>query len=602
MVAIKYKILAMISGVSMVAAASLALTSWQFEKADQRYFAFINSEGKANTDIVAAARHMQSVAYRAYQLTAYRPSDAGFYDIASSYEKNAQRMSDRFTSAIAEYPVGRPELEQFVASSKGIKAELDKSIIAARADRDADAFVILGRVDPMIDELATKLRTWNEGMDTQVSTGVGALSDKNHRTISIGALLLAGAIALSVATSMILASRGILRPLASLRNKMLLLAEGELSVEVEEANRTDELGLMASSVLVFRENARQRVKLEADSHSQTTALEAARLSREAEKAKHDADVDEALANLGTALNKLSNGDVCYRIQSPFAGAFDRIRHDFNATALKLEDTLNSVDESARSISTSATEIQMAADELAKRTEQQAASVEQTAAALEEITTATRDATARAHEAETLVQKTRSAAENSGNVVGEAVLAMQAIATSSGEISSIIGVIDEIAFQTNLLALNAGVEAARAGDAGKGFAVVAQEVRELAQRSAQAAREIKMLIKKSGEQVRHGVDLVGETGEALHLIVAHVKEIDTRIRSIATGAREQVVGLNEISGAIHTIDDATQRNAAMAEQSTAASHSLASEILELNELLGRFQLSHRFTSHKRMRAA
>ncbi|WP_244654666.1 methyl-accepting chemotaxis protein, partial [Rhizobium wenxiniae] len=195
------------------------------------------------------------------------------------------------------------------------------------------------------------------------------------------------------------------------------------------------------------------------------------------------------------------------------------------------------------------EIRSAADDLAKRTEQQAASVEETAAALEEITTTVKDAARRATEAGSLVTRTRQGAEKSGEVVRSAVKAMEEIERSSGEIGNIIGVIDDIAFQTNLLALNAGVEAARAGEAGKGFAVVAQEVRELAQRSANAAKEIKTLITASNHQVQNGVHLVGETGKALEMIVAEVQEINRHVAAIVESAQEQSSGLQQINTAV-----------------------------------------------------
>jgi methyl-accepting chemotaxis protein len=174
-------------------------------------------------------------------------------------------------------------------------------------------------------------------------------------------------------------------------------------------------------------------------------------------------------------------------------------------------------------------------------------------------------------------------------VGNAVAAMSEIEKSSGQISQIIGVIDEIAFQTNLLALNAGVEAARAGEAGRGFAVVASEVRALAQRSADAAKEIKALISASTTQVASGVELVGETGRVLGRILVQVTEINGIVAEIAASAAEQSTGLAEVNTAVNQMDQLTQQNAAMVEQSTAASHSLAHEADALATLIGRFQV-------------
>ncbi|MDR7145474.1 PAS domain-containing methyl-accepting chemotaxis protein [Rhizobium sp. BE258] len=293
--------------------------------------------------------------------------------------------------------------------------------------------------------------------------------------------------------------------------------------------------------------------------------------------------------LGAGLQKLSEGDLCAAIGEPFIPSLDRLRQDFNATAVRLRDTLKNVGENARAIASGSAEVRSAADDLSKRTEQQAASVEETAAALDEITQTVADSSRRAEEAGRLVGDAKKSAEKSGIVVGRAIDAMSAIDKSSKEIANIIGVIDDIAFQTNLLALNAGVEAARAGEAGKGFAVVAQEVRELAQRSATAAKEIKALINQSTDQVKSGVELVAETGQALERIVSQVQEINTNVAAIVEGAREQAIGLREINVAVNTMDQGTQQNAAMVEESNAASHSLAGEAQSLFRLISQFKV-------------
>ncbi|WP_377273992.1 methyl-accepting chemotaxis protein [Rhizobium sp. R86522] len=245
---------------------------------------------------------------------------------------------------------------------------------------------------------------------------------------------------------------------------------------------------------------------------------------------------------------------------------------------------------AQALSENAAVISHVSESIASNGERQAATVEETSAALEEINSTVKDTTSRTLATTRLVSETRSNAEASGLVVGQATAAMDEIAGSSREIENIIGVIDEIAFQTNLLALNAGVEAARAGEAGKGFAVVAQEVRELAQRSASAAKDIKGLIARSAEAVRHGVALVDKTGHSLQSIVDQVQEIDSNVDAISIAARDQAQGIGEINSSIGMLDKVTQQSAATVEEASAAAASLADGARDLYGLVSRFKTS------------
>ena len=304
------------------------------------------------------------------------------------------------------------------------------------------------------------------------------------------------------------------------------------------------------------------------------------------KAYEQASVVQTLAG---GLSRLAVGDLTFRLSDGFPAEYLQVRDDFNAAVEQLQSAMKALSLSAQGIRAGADEISQSAEDLSRRTENQAASLEETAAALDQITSTVRKTAEGATEASDVVLTAKTDAEQSGQVVRDAVSAMSAIESSAQQISQIIGVIDEIAFQTNLLALNAGVEAARAGDAGKGFAVVASEVRALAQRSAAAAKEIKALISTSSSQVNRGVQLVGETGHALDRILTKVGEINHLVASIAASAKEQAVGLHEINSSINQMDHVTQQNAAMVEESTAASFALASEAQQLAELIQRFEI-------------
>ncbi|MCO5730450.1 PAS domain-containing methyl-accepting chemotaxis protein [Rhizobium sp. SSA_523] len=299
---------------------------------------------------------------------------------------------------------------------------------------------------------------------------------------------------------------------------------------------------------------------------------------------------QAVETIGDAIGRLASGDLTVEINTPIDTALERTRQDFNAAARALEATVGSIQHSAEVLAANAAVIRSVSDDIARNSEHQAASVEETAAAVEQIATTVRDSSVSAGQASQLVSATRQSAEASGKIVRDATEAMGRIVTSSKEIENIISVIDEIAFQTNLLALNAGVEAARAGEAGKGFAVVAQEVRELAQRSAQAAKEIKALIAASASSVEHGVTLVANTGEALREIVRKVLDVDGNVQAISAAAREQSVGINEINAAIGSLDKVSQKNASTVEEANAAAQTLAAEAASLYEMIGRFKVS------------
>ncbi|WP_337181864.1 methyl-accepting chemotaxis protein [Shinella sp.] len=411
-----------------------------------------------------------------------------------------------------------------------------------------------------------------------------------HARLDLGIAIVGAGLMLAAALSIVLS---VTKPVSRLRAAMGRIADEDFAADVPDTQRRDEVGAMARTLVSLRDSVNERVQMRlADVEEQRRLLDEEMAHAERLRAAHADNLDVVVRELGAGLARLADCNIRMTIDEPFPGDFEQLRRDFNESIATFQATLVEVLQQTNALQENGQEMRQAADNLAKRTEQQAAALEETSAALVEVAATVNASAERTQETRDLVREAKASALRSGDVVRDAVDAMHRIETASTEINQIIGVIDEIAFQTNLLALNAGVEAARAGDAGKGFAVVAQEVRELAQRSAKAAKEIKGLIANSASEVSAGVQLVGDTGKALERIGTFVAEIDENMDAIATAATEQSAGLQQISAAVNSIDEMTQQNAAMVEETTAISHTLAEEASLLASLVGRFKLNRR----------
>jgi methyl-accepting chemotaxis protein len=587
---IRTKILSLIIPLCLVGIGGDILIAKNYSSSGETYTDFISNETSAEINMAIASQRLVAVVYDAYQAFAYDAATNGFKVAQEDYQQSTKRFFELINDSRGLLPSEASSFAAFETDAKEVFSITDKAIEAGAANRDTEAKQLLAQADEKVAVALPKMRGWINAYSRSIADKTAALGVETRNTIFYSLLVVGSVFAVGIVLTLVLISHGITGPIAALRERMLSLAGGQSEASVHGTDRRDEVGEMAKAVAVFRDNAIERLRLEHEADNNRSLSDKERLEREAQKAREAADTQFAVDGLATGLEELSQGNVAYRITTPFVTQLDRLRENFNASLEKLEDTLLQVGQNAHGIDAGANEIRVAADDLSKRTEQQAASVEETAAALEEITTAVKDSARRAEEAGALVGRARQGAEQSGEVVRNAVAAMQAIERSSMEISNIIGVIDEIAFQTNLLALNAGVEAARAGEAGKGFAVVAQEVRELAQRSALAAKEIKTLIRGSGDHVQAGVDLVGEAGRSLENISSEVQEINRHVSAIVEASREQSIGLQEINTAVNAMDQGTQQNAAMVEQSTAASHSLAKEAASLTAQLSQFNLT------------
>ncbi|MET3890263.1 methyl-accepting chemotaxis protein [Bosea sp. OAE506] len=421
---------------------------------------------------------------------------------------------------------------------------------------------------------------------------------------------------------MIVVSRNV-RTIQDLTKTTDRLASGDLETPIPHADRQDEIGTMAKALQVFRENL---VKVRALEEQERAAAER-RLARAqsmeavvsdvgevvAAAAAGDfsarlqidqadeqmqklvagineinAVVDSATSEFARTLSAVAAGDLTVRVDAAYRGKFAELKGAINETVDRLSATVKTIQLTSSEVGLAAREINMGADDLSKRTEEQASSLEETAATTEELAASVKASAQASRQAASIANEAMEAAQTGGTIAGQAVDAMARIEGASTKISDIIRVIDDIAFQTNLLALNAAVEAARAGDAGKGFAVVASEVRTLAQRSSEAAKDISALISSSNSEVGEGVKLVRQAGEQLSQILSASKKVAATIADISAASGEQANGIDEMSQAIAHLDEMTQQNAALAEQSAASAGSLTSRIGQLNDLVAAFR--------------
>ncbi|SNY40846.1 methyl-accepting chemotaxis protein [Pseudooceanicola antarcticus] len=365
-------------------------------------------------------------------------------------------------------------------------------------------------------------------------------------------------------------AQSISRPFVRIGEAIARVADGNISAPVPMVERRDDVGQLATHL----EDLRGKLSAAADMRRQ-----------QERKAKEQHQVVEHLTG---AISQLSEGNLTGVIQNEFAEDYEALRQGFNTALLKLNESISELVNSAREIDNSAHDVENASNDLSQRAIEQAASLEETAAAITQLSASVKSTADSASEADNVMTRAKEGAKESGAVVNQAMVAMDKIANSSQKITQVTSVIEDLAFQTNLLALNAGVEAARAGEAGRGFAVVASEVRALAQRSSEAAKEINGLIQEAAENVTGGVELVDQAGQSFESLIGEFDKVSASVSSIATAAREQSVGLEEINSAVDQLDQVTQKNAAVASSVHGTGKMMVTEAAKLNRISASFR--------------
>ncbi|MDU0343324.1 methyl-accepting chemotaxis protein, partial [Bosea rubneri] len=525
-------------------------------------------------------------------------------DLAEIMPSSESERMEKVSGLIAEFIAIRTETTRLVREISARAAEAWGNSDASRKNRAA------------LQEELTSLSSFNETRANELDTEASAFSGQVRIWLPTALILVLGG---AIAGALIFSRRSIIRPLVDLGGTMSRLTAGETQIEVPHTARRDEIGEMARAVSVLRESTEQVALLQekereasaarirsadamasvvSDVGEVVSAAAAGDFSARLQIDDGDAQmqqlvegineintvVDNATTEFVAALQALAAGDLTQQVPTAYRGRFAELKDAINETMARLSSTVSTIQTMSADVGLSAREINMGSDDLSKRTEEQASSLEESAATTEELAASVKAAAQAAQQAVRQAGEAMQVAQAGGNIVTEAVAAMERIEQASKKISDITRVIDDIAFQTNLLALNAAVEAARAGDAGKGFAVVASEVRTLAQRSGEAAKDISGLISSSNTEVEAGVKLVRQAGDALTRIVAASQNVQATVSDVAAASNEQANGIEEMSQTVAHMDEMTQANAALAEQSAASASALSSKIGELNALV------------------
>lgn len=587
---ISVKILSVLALLGAVTAFLVISAGRQQENVDVEYSKLVEEAAPAQVEFARSSRRMTGMGHLAYKIIAAssdNPDDVKpLTDELNQYAKfaaeNLARAKELNPRNGDTYDGFLEELKAFHAMTQDIAAKV--AAFEARMAR-----IQMADVDAKLAEISSRIDEFNSELQAQMREARAVTNEYAENAVFMNYAIGFGSLLFCLVLGAWMSIFKISRPLSRMSERMGVLANGDLTVEVEGQQRGDEVGSMARAVQIFKDNAIALKASEAEAAEQRRRSEEDRARNDAQREETARQVASVVAGLGAGLERLARGDLTYRVTDRWSDEYVKIQEDFNGAIDKLQDTIANIVRSSAEVSNAAAEISSATTDLSQRTEEQAASLEETSASMEQIAATVKKNAENAKHANDLTQNARQVADEGGKVVAEVVSAMTRIEDSSRKISDIISVIDEIARQTNLLALNAAVEAARAGDAGRGFAVVASEVRGLAQRSSQAAKDIANLIVNSSTQVEDGVALVNKAGQSLQAILDSINNVASIVSEIANASAEQASGIDQINTALAQMDEVTQQNSALVEENAATAKTLEEQQAAMSERVGYFQL-------------